>query len=258
MTVAAGVAGIVGKSASSFMLGSGALSYFAFSEMLNFGKAGLDVMGSTVDGAWNKSEDKFRQSGEAIGHGIGAAAMVYPNVQMLLHDQSKYGQWFDGKFESATEAKMHGGKYYEELKDGGYREATLGKGKATFGKQLAHDNPLLTTLKGKDVKSGILRTAGGSTKYLAGEASGIGTFLKGIRPFAIAMGVGWAAKSVLGFAGGIIDEAMKDEHRFRNIHYDSRFFNTQEDQMTNYQQLGSAMNNYQNRMTSTARVYHSR
>ena len=66
------------------------------------------------------------------------------------------------------------------------------------------------------------------------------------------------AAPVVGMAGKWLDESFHDFHQAKRVNYDNRYFNTQQWQMNSYQQMGAAMNNYENSMMSIARIYHSR
>jgi hypothetical protein len=79
--------------------------------------------------------------------------------------------------------------------------------------------------------------------------------------FGIPMAIEQIGGRALGFAGKMLDQAHMGYQQAKNITYDNRFFqNRMTDQwgMDMQQQVGAAMNDFSNRMTSTSRIYHSR
>lgn len=248
------------KVATSFFHASGAMHYWAFSEFMNMTKASVDFVGAGVENTWNKNEDKWRQQGEIAGEIVGAGAMFGVQAQMLINDQKVYGRWFDGKpidKAGAIEAKAYKGMLYQEMAEGeGYIASKISGRNLISSTEMVKDAALLERLgaKGsKDVVGGIIRTTNQGSKFIKNHG-----FIGGIAPFAIAFGVGMAAKATLGFVGGLLDEDHNADMATRRVKYDNRFFQTQYDTQSNYGQLGMAMNNYQSRMQSTSRVYHAR
>lgn len=79
-----------------------------------------------------------------------------------------------------------------------------------------------------------------------------------VRALGIPLAIGMMAPLALGFAGKVLDEAYNERRRMTEIHYDNRFFNTDKYDASTYQQLGAAMNSYQSKMVSLARVFHAR
>lgn len=63
---------------------------------------------------------------------------------------------------------------------------------------------------------------------------------------------------VLSFAGKLLDEGFSTYHRAKQPYYDNRYFNTQQWQQNSYQQMGAAMNSYENNQMSIARIHHQR
>jgi hypothetical protein len=260
----------VPKVAHDIMLSTGFMTYFSVGDMASITKSGIDVAGTGISGAWNKDENYGREMGEAMGGVVGAFAMGGANLMFMGHNASVYGgqkTWlggdhgskdtWSGKAVNTTEAKIaKNGKVYSSLEDGGYKHSgTYKSGKFTpfEGAAVGAETRLGKALSGGG-QSGYLRSSpGNATKFIKGQSA-----IRGFAPFALAMGAGVLARGVLGFAGGLLDESAKDYHRERAIHYDNRFFNTQREEQSNMQTLGMAMNNYENRFQSTARIYHAR
>jgi hypothetical protein len=270
----------VPKVAHDIMLSTGFMTYFSVGDMASITKSGIDVAGTGMSGAWNKDENYGREMGEAMGGVVGAFAMGGANLMFMGHNASVYGgqkTWMGGDWGTkaghgdswlgkqmnkvnspadTVEAKIaKNGKVYAAMEDGGYKHSGNYKGgKFTpfEGEAVAAETRLGKALAGGG-KSGYIRTSGNASKFIKGQSA-----IRGFAPFALAMGAGVLARGVLGFAGGLLDESAKDYHRERAIHYDNRFFNTQREEQSNMQTLGMAMNNYENRFQSTARIYHAR
>jgi hypothetical protein len=87
-------------------------------------------------------------------------------------------------------------------------------------------------------------------------------FWRGPMGMVTAFGAGMAleavAAPVVGFMGKLADEAFQGYQNAKRIQYDNRYFNTGQWQQNAYQQMGGAINNYENNMTSIARIYHGR
>lgn len=268
------------KLAHDIMMSSGMLSYFAMGDLVNIAKGTVDIAGSGMDSAWNKNEGAGREAGEGIGEVIGSGAMAAANLGLMGHTASIYGKrttWFGGedkilgKFTDSkrivTEAKAILGKgagegyggVYNLLEEGGFQKAgVLKAGKfAPFigtAKTIPEDSTFGKFLSSRKSTGGNLSMTGpGAGKFIKSQG-----LIRGLAPFMLAAAAGWGAKSILGFAGGLVDESVRDYKREKSVHYDNRFFNTQKDEMSNMQTLGAAMNNYENRYQSTARIYHSR
>jgi hypothetical protein len=78
----------------------------------------------------------------------------------------------------------------------------------------------------------------------------------GLAMFALPMLTEMALSPILGFAGKILDESVQSSRMMREIKYDNRFFDTNRYDQSTFQQVGQAMNNYQSKMVSMARIYH--
>jgi hypothetical protein len=252
------------KAAQDLMLGTGFLNYFIASDLANLAKGGIDSTIGTIQGAYHQDEGVFREAGGAVGEvtttGLMAAAnlgwFMYPTIQAHGFQNTMMARTASDVVEAKvlspnSAAKV--GNVYSELKSGGWQQTGELKGgkfsPMTSSAVIEEASPL-----GKAIsKYGIGGLVKNESKFIKSHG-----FVKGTLPFVGAFLVGQMTRSILGFAGGMVDEAVKDYHRSRRIQYDNRFFNTQRDQMTNYQTLGMAMNNYENRMMSTSRIYHSR
>ena len=252
----------MGKVAHDMMLSTGFMTYFTIGDIANITKSTIDVVGTGVAGAYNKDEGYGREMGEAFGSLIGSTAMAGVNLDFMVHNANIYGArktWWQNEYMGphVTEAKMSkGGNVYSSLEAGGFQKV----GKVTKGMYnpiegsaiIKEESRLGKALASKGI-GGYIRTEAGASKWVKGFSTA-----RGLAPMFGALAVGFLARGVLGFAGGLLDEAQKDYHRERSVHYDNRFFNTQREEQSNMQTLGMAMNNYENRFQSTARIYHSR
>lgn len=262
------------KVATDMFLSSGASTYYTVADVANIAKGSIDLVGGGITNSFNKSEDTMREMGEGAGEIINSAGMMAANMDMLLASASTYGighHLFSSKFKKPdvydAKAILNNGKIggvWSEMATGEHKGswrnvANMENGKlnlASAAKYEAEGSPIAKVLsagKKGSVVSGHMRELDGVGRFVKGHSA-----IRGFGPFVAAMLIGHAAKSVLGFAGGLIDESMKDYHRQKSVYYDNRFFNTQRDEMSNLQSLGAAMNNYESRYQSTARIYHSR
>lgn len=261
------------KTAGAGMAMTGLLNYFTLSEIANMAKGTVDAGGMAIEGAWNKRDDTFQEAGSAAGEIIGTGLMAGANFGLQFHEARTLG-WQRGFFgadnvmgmkaDDIFEAKavtnpLKGGSHriFNEMEDGTFRRAGSYKG-GVFTKFEGAAAPIaaesrLGQLLSKSKFGGVLRGKG-----FHASPTGIKGLMSGMAPFIGAFAVGQLARGALGFAGSLVDQAAHDYHRQRSIHYDSRFFNTQRDQQSAYNTLGMAMNNYENRMQSTARIFHSR
>lgn len=264
------MAGSGPKLAHDIMLSSGMLSYFAMGDLVNIAKGSVDIAGQGMDSAWNKSDSMGRDTGEGIGEVINSTGMFMANLGLMGHTASIYGKskvWLGMGMgnRTVTEAQSVMAKngvahIWNKMEEGGFQKAgTIKQGQFTpfagTSNIVAEESALGKVLGTKRFSTGgsLVKTGPGVGKFVANQG-----LIRGFAPFAAAMAIGYGAKSILGFAGGLVDEAVRDHHRERSVHYDNRFFNTERDEMSNMQTLGAAMNNYENRFQSTARIYHSR
>jgi len=72
------------------------------------------------------------------------------------------------------------------------------------------------------------------------------------------MAAGMMASWAFSKVGGLMDQAAQFDINRRKMHYDTRYFNTQRDEASLHQTIGQAMDMYESKMVSTARLFHNR
>ena len=235
-----------------FMAASGLLSYWTAQDFVKVGQAAIDTGVGLATNSWNNNPNKYEEAGNSAGEFIGASAMAAANLGMNLHAVRIHN-----RIEGMVGPKGQSVKF---LKDGAKNsitslESILEQNSSTSMVKTAEigGKTVEDLLKAKNFKSAYF-----TEKGLASTAVKASGFMKGlVLPMGGALLVGAMARGALGFAGKIIDDASKDYDRQRTTYYDTRFFNTQQAQMSSYQQIGQAMQAQEQRMVSVARIYHS-
>lgn len=187
-----------------------------------------------ADGTWNEDPNTFTQAGMQFGYGAGSLASlgVFGAMGAGFAIQNKVYNTF--KYEN---------NLYKEFKPL-FKESYIASVNGA-----AVEEELQRKILGSGVRG---RMAGGAFKAIPkhlGKAIGIGGTLA---MFAASI----ATPIIGGAAGKVVDSAWQSSISARQIKYDNRFFNTQEQEMSAYQTLGASMDAYRSRMISCARVYH--
>jgi hypothetical protein len=222
---------------------SGAANYSAVA-------SGVAMATSAIDGSLNYLHDAnrldpntFQNAGYAGGGLLGAGADFAING---IGSLAYFGLRHNG-----AEAIAHKGTAYTHDMLSGMTEARratiMAEGvEGVFQKNM---NPLSRFISkrpfmgGSGAPKGFMRNMG---------------MMKGIGIMTLPLMASMAASSAMGFAGHIMDQAWESKRMMRQIHYDNRFFDTGKYDQSTYQQVGSAMNNYESKLVSLSRVYHSR
>lgn len=219
------------------------------------GSSGVGTMASAINagqnfmnGAWDENPNKFQQLGSDTGDMVGEASMFGMSAVMGMQHLRTLGK---------TSGYYHNGTTYQKLAAGGWEG--IGKGVVPeetmkgYMAKAGKDSFAVNVKNGAPFKSGWK----GFGSRIAGTYKPMG--MKGnLYMMGAQIAVGLTAKLALGFAGKVLDEAYSESRHFRKPQYDNRFFNTQKEDQSSYQQLGAAMESYENKMMSVARIYHSR
>jgi hypothetical protein len=204
---------------------------------------GVGEIGET---AWNNAltndPDGFRKLGEQGGM-LGMDALF---LGLTAHQSIRDTLGLRGQEVFRTGGAFRGKTFYRENGEMLERISRRGVAQGT-GLSLAGAEAK-AIIKGADkrylLKSGM-STMRQTWKFDVGVTLGI-------------MGVGILGSAALGAVGGIMDMANADSKSFKRIHYDTNYFDTRKQDMSSYDQIGAAMQNYSSRMQSVARIYHSR
>ena len=135
--------------------------------------------------------------------------------------------------------------FFHEMSNGGMRPqgSNLNWGNQTIGPKA------IQSVK-KHGKSGVMKN-GKFIKSMNWKRD-IALLVGG--PIAVSMG----ASAVGGFVGRFLDEEVAGRRAGQQMTYDNRFFDSRKYDMNTYDQVGAAMQSYQNKMVSSARIFHSR
>lgn len=215
------------------------MSYFAVSSATEMMTSGIGTGLDMAQDAAHNDPNKFERAGMGAGAAIGAgAALGMMDLPFLVHGIRTSGALHD-------EAYSHG--------------ISRHTGRANLYKQ---SGGTMTHLGGSSVDDAMAKTI--RKTGTAGVIGRNGNFIKNFGwKFQVGsmlgpMAVGFAASTLLGFGGKMMDEMYQDGRRNREMKYDNRYIVDQQKDMDTMQQVGAGMNAYQNRMVSMGRIYHSR
>jgi hypothetical protein len=197
-----------------------------------------------MQGAWDDDPNKFKQLGNDAGDVAAEGAAVMGGLAFMGSHARSIG--------AMEGAHIAGGETYRRVAKGGW-EALSGNHSIPAGKMkdlMSNKEAFKVNVKGGQAYKGGMKSVFGTYKPMGWKGN------VGIMAAQMAIGIG--AKMALGFAGKVLDEAYSESKHFRKPHYDQRFFNTQREDQSSYQQLGQAMDSYENKMMSVARIYHAR
>lgn len=196
-------------------------------------------------GIYDKDPNAYENIGSSLGNAVGAGGIFGVTLYSSLHHWRRKGM--QDAFKIASEEGLMGGNA------GIWKVGANGTLRAPNGKFFTESSKdfssVMKTLK-KNGTKGKWSTSKGFMKGLSGKRE-LGLNLG-------ALAIGAAVGLVAGYAGKLVDESNQNFLRSKYPQYDNRFFDTREQDMSSYQQLGAAMNTYHNRMVSTARIFHSR
>ena len=224
---------------------SGMNRYFVASSGVDIAVSAMRGTSSYMQNAWDDSPTKFEELGAGTAEVIKGGGMLAMSAAMAAQHLRTLGT--DEGYYIPDKGTL--GK----LKTGGWQKVGDTAGKTFL------DDEMKVLMKNKGAFKVNIR---GGAEYSKAKSlfstykpmgwRGIGLMA------ALQFGVDIGSKVLLGFAGRALDQAYNEQRHFMKPYYDNRFFNTQEYDRSSYQQLGMAMDNYENRMMSVARIYHAR
>lgn len=226
-----------GSAMENAFYGWGLNRFFMLSSAVGAGATAAHGATNFMQDAWNEDPNTFQNAGYAAGGVVGEAAFGAAAGWM------GYDMWRQrsGKLQGdMTEVLRHqkgSGSFTYYDPDAKIR-AGLGR-KAT------------DVSKMKNVTRGSLSTSGKFFKHGAWKRD---ILMLGLAP----MLLGGVATAGLSAAGAFVDSAIQSKKQRDELNYDNRFFDTRQQDANTFQQVGMAMRNYQDTMTSVARIYHSR
>ena len=194
-----------------------------------------------LEDAWNDDPNKFQRAGFAAGGMVGEATMLGSTAYM------GWDLWRRNGAQQMAKGPGKNGPLYNVLNNGNFSRDMGGGFNQIINKEE------VSKMKG-------LRYGQKATSFRAGLGKGfVGNF--GMRMNFGAMlltpiAAGMAASATFGLAGKVLDAVHSESKRNQNLTYDKRYFNTQQYDMSSYQQLGAAMQQQESRMLSVARIYH--
>ena len=221
--------------------------YFVASSGIGTMTSAMRGSSNFMQAAWDDDPNKFQQLGndasDVFGEGLMTGMAGIMAAQHIRTFGTTEGMHIKEGANAGTYQKLSGGGWERIGKKGALAEEEMHaimKNKGAFK----------VNVRGGAAYGGKLKNPFGTYRPM-GMKGNIGMIAG-----QIALGV--AAKFALGFAGRVLDQAYSEDKHFRKPQYDNRFFNTQRYDQSSYQQLGAAMDNYENRMMSVARIYHAR
>lgn len=230
--------------------GLGVNRYHATSEFASMVVDPFNVTTQAIDNAWNEDPNTFEKFGKGLGDTVGTAGMFGGSVAFgargFLDHNASHARKFGKGFSSGV---------YTQLKDknGGWE--------LTHGTGIPNAKPIITNEEMKDFTKnlkgtkGVYRTNRGPFNGFAKNMSMAKTLGWS---FVAPLAAGFVTSKVLGVGGKILDSAYSHDRTGKQIKYDNRFFDSRANQAAAYNQIGMAMNNYQEKMVSVGRIYHSR
>lgn len=206
----------------------------------------MHTANSFMQGAWDDDPNKFKQLGSDAADVVGEASMMGMGLvlgaQHLRSLRANSGAYVNGLTYQKAGEIWHGAGHAGTLSDVDMKAALKQKG--NFKVNVVGGQPYRAGMKG------AVSRLGGTYRPMGWKGN--------LGMMAAQMAVSIGAKMAFGFAGKVLDEAYSEQRHFRQPHYDNRYFNTKQYDMSSYQQLGAAMDSYENRMMSVARIYHAR
>lgn len=218
--------------AGSWLHKVGLDSYFNVSMPIDTMKEATEASAGLLENSWEQDPYTFQMAGMGFGTAAGTAALT--------------GAAF------VTSAHAFAGR--------GGEEAIRIRGHIAERSSFATEESWDLARKTKGAQKGVVKDYK-TLKGLGGPNNRrfIGNFGKGnIAMWGAAIAASIAAPLILGTAGKVMDIASADARSRKAVSYDTRYFNTQQYDQSSYQQLGAAMNNYESKMMSISRIYHSR
>ena len=239
-------------------LEAGMLHKWTADEMMGVLKSGLDTPAELLSDTWNDNPNTYKHMGQNMGSLAQSTVMTGVNFGFLVHSQRRFnglkGKQFTPKGGTASfYAEPNAGKGFFKGHIGSNNSVNHGF-VAAEGAEAVTGEALELMAKGGlgTLKGGVLKKG----KFL-GELGG-GNMLKGLAPFVVPVVALGLARSALGVAGSVVDQALGDYRRSKQHFVDQRYFNTEEANQSSYNQIGIGMRAQSQVYLNTSRIFHSR
>lgn len=240
------------KTHSNPFMGLGMTRTFAFMGAVGMVTSGFSAGGQFLDDAWNEDPNKFQRAGYAMGGMVGEGLAVATTA---------YAGWDMWRRVGAQDMARVGGKagpLYNIEKSGGLKLAAgsnAGGFKPSYS--AAEASQLKNVVHGQNANSMRFRSGGKfKTPLSRGFTGNMGMAMNLGAMIALPIVAGMAASATLGMAGKVLDTVRNESIKGMGLNYDKRYFNTEQYDMSSYQQLGAAMQQQESRAMSVARIYH--
>ncbi|MDY0199020.1 MAG: hypothetical protein RBR68_14540 [Tenuifilaceae bacterium] len=220
------------SSGMKFMHQSGLNSYINISMGLDAAHEFSNSAMTVGEGVWNEDPNTFTQAGAQFGYGAGSVASL-----------AAFGAM------SAGFAARNRFNPYHSFEGNVYKESFFrGKLYNINSPGVNIEKELASKIKGSGTRGFMAK---GSFKAMS---KGLGRFI-GIGGTVAAIGALIVPPMLFSAAGKVADSAWQSSIAAKQIKYDNRFFNTQEQEMSAYQTLGASMDAYHSKMISCSRIY---
>lgn len=207
------------------LLKTGALSYFAIKSAAGVAESALQTGTDGLQQANALDPGTMERAGYNIGSGVASLTQLGVDLGFLHNSWTRYG--------GATKW-MKNGELFNNAVEGGVKGVFNPgmRSKLTFS-AMRPSNP-----------SGFMRNWG---------------LLRGLGlTMALPIVAGMALSPALGFAGKVIGENWAINRKLSDVRYDNRFFQFNKEDVSTSQSVGMALNNYESKIISLSRIYHSR
>jgi len=239
------------KTGSSAFIGLGINRFVNITSAAALGATVFNGATDFAQGAYNQDPNKFERLGGSAGAAVGETAMLGMGL-VSTWDLWRESHVVDGKRVGLTEGlRGANGKMYKALESGG----AVGPNGERMGAAWEK--------RARQVNGRFLEKPGSAANPFRGSPGS-----KWIKPFniktnllmfaGIPIAAGLLASTAGGLAGKFIDEQVASQRQSRQMSYDTRFFDSRRYDMNTYEQVGAAMESYQNKMVSVARIFHGR
>lgn len=239
-TIAAGF-----KPHTNPFVGLGMTRTFAFMGAVGMATTAIGAGSQFLEDSFNEDPNKFQRLGYGMGSLAGEA------TALAATGYTGYDMWRRVGAQEMARVGGKGGPMYNVMKDGGLQSVSGGKGyTAAEAKNLKNITHGQNAFSFRPRANGKWKAPGKGFVSNFGMGMNIGAMV--LAPIAI----GLAASATMGLAGKLLDTVRNESQKGMELTYDKRFFNTQQQDMSSYQQLGAAMQQQESRMMSVARIYH--
>ena len=221
--------------------GAGVNRYFTAASMADTMTSAFTGATGALQNAWDDNPNTFQNIGISAGSVIESAGYTVTGTYLGVKGYLNHG---------SLHARNINGTVYKQLSGSHGNWVSHNVGGGVTSASMTND-AMEGLVKNGSAEKGFLRKTGKFVKHMSmAKSLTVGALLP--------MAAGYIGGKAIGLAGKVLDSAYSEDRTGRQVHYDNRFFDTQKNQASAYNQIGMALDNAQMKMVSVARIYHSR